>query len=36
MTRVRNQPSLEALDVHGIQNAMVILDIDGTITGDGQ
>jgi predicted HAD superfamily phosphohydrolase YqeG len=36
MDRIRNQPSLEALDVRGIHNATVILDIDGTITGDGQ
>jgi predicted HAD superfamily phosphohydrolase YqeG len=36
MTRVRNRPSLEALDVRGIDGTTVILDIDGTITGDGQ
>jgi predicted HAD superfamily phosphohydrolase YqeG len=36
MDRTRSRPSLEALDVHGIQNTTVILDIDGTITGDGQ
>ena len=36
MDRIRNRPGLEALDVRGIHNTTVILDIDGTITGDGQ
>ena len=36
MNRVRNRPGLEALDVRGLRDATVILDIDGTITGDGQ
>jgi predicted HAD superfamily phosphohydrolase YqeG len=36
MSRIRDRPSLEALDVRGIHNATVILDIDGTITSDGQ
>jgi predicted HAD superfamily phosphohydrolase YqeG len=34
--RIRSRPGLEALDVRGIHNTTVILDIDGTITGDGQ
>lgn len=34
--RIRNGPGLEALDVRGIHNTTVIVDIDGTITGDGQ
>jgi predicted HAD superfamily phosphohydrolase YqeG len=34
--RIRDRPGLDALDVGGIDNTTVILDIDGTITGDGQ
>jgi len=34
--RILSQPGLEALDLQGIHNTTVILDIDGTITGDGQ
>jgi len=36
VARIRSQPCLEALDVLGIHDTTVILDIDGTITGDGQ
>src|ERR1700761_9087016 len=36
MSRIRDRPSLEVLDVRGIHNTTVILDIHGTITGDGQ
>lgn len=36
MDKIRNRPGIEALDVRGIHNTTVILDIDGTLTGDGQ
>lgn len=36
MNKTRNWLRLEALDVGEIQNTTVILDIDGTITADGQ